>query len=960
MHPSLEQLQKYLKAEIDQKYKNTGVIGGLPKMLGFWEPNARRAGLAPALVDDLAARIRAYPDLPEAERPAAVQALLALIRETDTAPGSRGAPSPRPSQPTPPSAPRPQPPARPPAPRPQPPTPLPAPQPERETPPQAQSPRPEPGPREAVSPAASVSSPAPGEAVVVSSLSIEPAPPAPAAAPASSIQPPSGSREAVPSGEKPPLQKAKPGPQPQSRPRPQLPPRPRGDFTSFGEEPLDPRPRRPPAPRPLKSEPPLNPDAGLDAPLTVLYGVGPERLQDYQRLGLNTLRDLLHNYPRRYDNYATMRTINRLEYGEECSIIGTITDSRIRRFRGSERGALKVVLSDTTGAIELTFFNVSPWLARTLSAGKQVVVAGRVQQYLGRLTMTNPDWEYLDRELLNAGRIAPVYRLTEGVAQHTLRKLTWNVIEHWAHKQPDPLPAEIVSRAELLPYDKTLSQIHFPDSEAQLAAAQHRLAFDELLLLQLGVLRQRQAWQSATASPLAIADEAFLAFVNALPYRLTGAQVRALADIRADLNRDVPMNRLLQGDVGSGKTVVAAAAMLIAAQAGQQAALMAPTSILAEQHYRTISRLLAANHQPPAASDQPPTTIRLLQGSTPASEKEEIYDGLHSGEIKIVIGTHALIEGPVEFANLGLAVVDEQHRFGVAQRAALRGKGAARERSPHLLVMTATPIPRTLALTVYGDLDLSLLDEMPPGRQPIQTHILHANERERGYAFVRAQVQQGRQAFFIFPLVEESEKIEAKAAVAEHARLQKEVFPELKLGLLHGRMKPDEKDEVMSRFRAGEFQILVSTSVVEVGVDVPNAGVILIEGANRFGLAQLHQFRGRVGRGEHRSFCLLVSDAPNPRLDERLAAMEASQDGFVLAEKDLELRGPGDFLGTRQAGFAAFRMAKLSDVKTIDKARREAQLLFAKDPALTRPEHQTIARNLEQFWAQREGGGDVS
>ncbi len=982
MHPSLEQLQKYLKAEIDQKYKNTGVIGGLPKMLGFWEPNARRAGLSPALVDDLAARIRAYPDLPTAERPAAVRALLALIREVDPAPSGQGGPQPRAYKPSPPPTSKPQPPARPLAPSPQPPTP--APQPKPEMPPPAQSPRPEPGPREAVSPAAAPPSPASSEIAAAASQSIEPAPPPLAVAPAPSIQPPSGSREAVPSVEKPPSPRAKPGLLPPSRP----PPRPRGDFTSFGEEPLDPRPRRPHAPRPLRSEPPLNPDAGLDAPLTVLYGVGPERLKDYQRLGLNTLRDLLHNYPRRYDNYATMRTINRLEYGEECSIIGTITDSRIRRFRGSDRGALKVVLSDTTGAIELTFFNASPWLARTLSAGKQVVVAGRVQQYLGRLTMTNPDWEYLDRELLNAGRIAPVYRLTEGVAQHTLRKLTWNVIEHWAHKQPDPLPAEIISRAELLPYGQALSQIHFPDGEAQLAAAQHRLAFDELLLLQLGVLRQRQAWQSATATPLTIADEAFLAFVNALPYRLTGAQARALADIRADLNRDVPMNRLLQGDVGSGKTVVAAAAMLIAAQVGQQAALMAPTSILAEQHYRTITRLLAAsgwplaasnplpaasdqppttnsqppaaNHQPPAASDQPPTTIRLLQGSTPASEKEEIYEGLRSGAIPLVIGTHALIEGPVEFARLGLAVVDEQHRFGVAQRAALRAKGAARERSPHLLVMTATPIPRTLALTVYGDLDLSLLDEMPPGRQPIQTHILHANERERGYAFVRSQIQQGRQAFFIFPLVEESEKIEAKAAVAEHARLQKEVFPEMKLGLLHGRMKPDEKDEVMTQFRAGEFQILVSTSVVEVGVDVPNAAVILIEGANRFGLAQLHQFRGRVGRGEHRSFCLLVSDAPNPRLDERLAAMEATQDGFVLAEKDLELRGPGDFLGTRQAGFAAFRMAKLSDVKTIEKARREAQVLFAKDPALTLPEHQMIARNLEQFWAQREGGGDVS
>jgi ATP-dependent DNA helicase RecG len=322
--------------------------------------------------------------------------------------------------------------------------------------------------------------------------------------------------------------------------------------------------------------------------------------------------------------------------------------------------------------------------------------------------------------------------------------------------------------------------------------------------------------------------------------------------------------------------------------------------------------------------------------------------------VKIVIGTHALIEGPVEFANLGVAVIDEQHRFGVAQRAALRGKGT----NPHLLVMTATPIPRSLALTVYGDLDLSVLDEMPPGRQPIKTYILHANERERGYAFIRNQVQQGRQAFIIFPLVEESEKIDARAAVEEHARLQTEVFREFKLGLLHGRLRPDEKDAVMERFRAGEYHILVSTSVVEVGVDVPNASVMMIEGANRFGLAQLHQFRGRVGRGPHASYCLLASDAPNPRADERLVAMEQSQDGFYLAEKDMELRGPGDFLGTRQSGFASLAMAHLSDVKTIEKARREARRIFDTDPHLQAPDHQTLAVNLEMFWTP--GAGDAS
>jgi ATP-dependent DNA helicase RecG len=347
-------------------------------------------------------------------------------------------------------------------------------------------------------------------------------------------------------------------------------------------------------------------------------------------------------------------------------------------------------------------------------------------------------------------------------------------------------------------------------------------------------------------------------------------------------------------------------------------------------------------------------SVRLLQGSTTALEKEEVYAGLRSGEIKAVVGTHALIEGPVDFANLGLVIVDEQHRFGVAQRAALRAKGG----NPHLLVMTATPIPRSLALTVYGDLDLTLLDEMPPGRQPIRTHLLRAQERERGYAFIRNQLQQGRQAFLIFPLVEESDKIDAKAAVAEHERLQADVFGDYKLGLLHGRMRPDEKDAVMSAFRAGEYHVLVSTSVVEVGVDVPNATVILIEGANRFGLAQLHQFRGRVGRGEHASICLLVSDAPTAVTDQRLQVMEQSQDGFYLAEKDLELRGPGDFLGTRQAGFAGLRMARLSDLPTIEKARRIAHQIFETDPGLQAPEHQLLASRLAQFW--EPGAGDAS
>ncbi len=931
---SLEQLQKYLKAEIGAKYNNKAVIGGLPKILAHWETLAKRDNLDPAVVDSLVVRIRAYPELPQDKRPLAIAELLDLVKtaneqemtrrgagRTQSLRDERGA---SPAQPSPVHTP----PAphgvehRPPHPSPekraegQPPRPSSAEKKrgDRPSPPQAQGVRP---PQQITPSALTQETPPVGDATPV--------------APPAKPPPPAEDRRA--------------------EPRPA-----RAERSSLALEPLDPRPRKT-GPKPLKAQDPVDPLAGLDAPLTVLRGVGPETAKDYARLGIETLRDLLLYFPRRYDNYSKMKTINRLEYGEECTLIATVQSVRERRFKAN-RTMLKVVLADGTGMIEVSEFN--PYRKQLLQEGRQIVVSGRVDQYLGRLTLVPREWEKLDVELLNTGRIVPVYNLTEGLYQRSIRALTAQVVNYWARKQPDPLPADMVERAGLMAYGEALAQIHYPETEAQLEAAQHRLAFDELLALQLGVLRQRRQWQSANAQPLAVPDEWLSAFTRSLPYALTAAQTRAVAEVRSDLSRAVPMNRLLQGDVGSGKTAVAAIAMAIAIRAGAQAALMVPTSLLAEQHYQTVTKLLTADGGPQIADDgqtaagSQRSLVRLLQGSTPAAEKEAIYAGLRTGEVKVVVGTHALIESPVEFANLGLVVIDEQHRFGVAQRASLRGKGL----NPHLLVMTATPIPRTLALTVYGDLDLTVLDEMPPGRQPITTHLLHANERERAYAFVRREVQKGRQAFLIFPLVEESEKSEAKAAVEEHARLQKEIFPDLKLGLLHGRMKPEEKEEVMEQFRAGEQHILVSTSVVEVGVDVPNASVILIDGANRFGLAQLHQFRGRVGRGQHTSYCLLVSDSPNPEPDERLKAMEATQDGFVLAQKDLDLRGPGDFLGTRQSGFAGLHTARLSDIKTIEKARREALALFERDPEIQAPEHAGIAALVARFWAS--GAGDLS
>jgi ATP-dependent DNA helicase RecG len=687
--------------------------------------------------------------------------------------------------------------------------------------------------------------------------------------------------------------------------------------------------------------------AGLDAPLTVLSGIGPKSAENLARLGLHNLRDLLFYLPRRYDDYSQLKTINRLWYGEEVTIIASVESVHVRPVRGGRMKLVEVVVSDGTGSLRVNWFN-QPWIADRLLPGRAVVLSGKVDQYLGRITMNSPEWEPIERQQLHTNRIVPVYALTSGVTAKWLRRVIHGLLGRYAPRLPDPLTESIRASAGVDALPIALQQIHFPDDQDHLRRAQERLAFQEMFLLQLGVLRQKREWDALACAPLPVADDWVEAFRARLPYALTAPQERAFEDVRADLAAPRPMNRLLQGDVGSGKTVVAAYAIGIACANGAQAALMAPTSILAEQHAVTVRGLLTE------CAGMPEDSIRLLIGATPEAEKREIRAGLVSGEIRVLIGTHALLEDPISFARLGLAVIDEQHRFGVEQRARLRSKGD----NPNLLVMTATPIPRSLALTLYGDLDVSVLDEMPPGRKPVETRLLHRMERGRAHSFIRGQLQAGRQAFVIFPLVEGSEKVEALAAVDEYETLAKEAFSGLRVGLLHGRLKPDEKDEVMGRFRAGELDVLVSTSVVEVGVDIPNASVMMIEGANRFGLAQLHQFRGRVGRGEHASYCLLLPDADDEAADERLKAMESTNDGFRLAELDLEQRGPGDFLGTRQSGFAELRMARLTDIRLIEKARREATRLFQEDPLLQKPEHGLLAEELGGFWQTMKG--DVS
>lgn len=688
--------------------------------------------------------------------------------------------------------------------------------------------------------------------------------------------------------------------------------------------------------------------AALNAPITVLHGIGPRHAQTLQRLGLHTLGDMLYHFPHRYDDYSQLKPINRVEVGESVTIIGTVENVDTRSIHNRKMHILETIINDGSGSIRLTWFN-QPWIAKRLKTGTQIVVSGKIDQYLGRMTMNNPSWELLEQQHLHTNRIVPIYPLTARITQRWLRRQMNQVVSYWSPRVQDWIPEAIREELNLLDLREALLQIHFPNSWKTLEAARYRLSFDEIFLLQLGVLRQKRAWQERTTEAIEQSPDWWQKNIDRLPYNLTNAQLQALESIKSDLESGRPMNRLLQGDVGSGKTVIAALAMSAIIQTNAQAALMAPTSILAEQHFQTLQTLLSDGENGVHTD-----SVRLLIGATPDDEKQEIREGLASGDVKLLVGTHALIEDPVVFNDLEMIVIDEQHRFGVKQRATLRGKGT----NPHLLVMTATPIPRSLALTIYGDLDLSVIDEMPPGRQEIKTHVLLPTERERAFVIIRNHVENGHQAFIIYPLVEESEKVQALAAVEEYERLSKEIFPDYHLGLLHGRLKADEKEDVMTRFRNGELQVLVSTSVVEVGVDIPNATVMLIEGANRFGLSQLHQFRGRIGRGSHPSICLLIAESSDETENERLIAMIETNDGFILAERDLEQRGPGEFLGTRQSGFTDLRLANLTDLKIIESARQQAHQLLDDDPSLQSNEHQLLSIALDAFW--NNGKGDVS
>jgi ATP-dependent DNA helicase RecG len=700
---------------------------------------------------------------------------------------------------------------------------------------------------------------------------------------------------------------------------------------------------------PPESPSPLPPSKksgpGLEASVKTLAGVGEKRAELLDKLGVRTVQDFLYLYPRRYEDYSKLKTINQLELGETVSVLGTVWDAGGRKTQGG-RYLFRAVLSDQTGTLEVTWFN-QPYLKNRIKSGMQLLVSGTVTEYLGRLTMTAPEWEPVSRKDLTNARILPVYPLTEGLNQRRLRSLMERALSSWATRIPDPLPASMRESYHLLPLPRALWGIHFPESERHLEAARHRLTFEEALYLQIGLLHRKYAWKSQSGRVIQIPSSQWQVLLQSLPYTLTMAQQHVLDELLTDMASGQPMNRLLQGDVGSGKTVVAALLMSVVASAGAQAAMMAPTEILAEQHYKSLESFFAGFPEPRPG-------LALLTGSVAGTERDEIYKGLVDGTIDVVVGTHALIQKSVDFKDLAFVVIDEQHRFGVEQRGQLRQKGY----NPHLLVMTATPIPRSLELTVWGHLDVSVLDEMPPGRQAVATRVLSPLERERAYNFMRRQIEEGRQAFIIYPLVEPSDKIEARAAVDEHERLQKEVFPDLHLGLLHGRMHADEKEATMAAFARGDLDILVATSVVEVGIDVPNATVMLIDGAERFGLAQLHQFRGRVGRGSHKSYCLLLADVTSGDAAERLKAMESTTDGFVLAQKDLEMRGPGEFLGTRQSGFPDLPLiASLADTRLLHRVREVATQLLEEDRTLEKPDHALLAQQVERFWHTK---GDLS
>ena len=690
----------------------------------------------------------------------------------------------------------------------------------------------------------------------------------------------------------------------------------------------------------------------LESPVSALSGVGPSRARHLAQKGIDSLEDLLYYLPFRYEDRTRFARIGEVEPGQVACIRAEVMTAGLVRLRGGRRrGIFHLAVSDPTGLLYAKWF-YGDYLERVFRPGQQVVLYGKVEvdpYRPGQLQMVQPQHEILSGDSVDStesGRLVPIYEAAGPVSSRVLRRLIHDALGRLPAALPDPLPESLRRRHELPDRRAALVAAHFPGREIDLAQleafrtpAQQRLIYEEFFFLQLGLALQRRRARRAAGIPFALTDGAREAIKKILPFHPTAAQKRVLKEIAEDLQKPAPMNRLLQGDVGSGKTIVAFEAAVLAMENGCQVALMAPTEILATQHFLYACQRFAATRY----------RLGLLVSNLKAKEKRETREELAEGELDLVVGTHALLEKDIRFRRLGLVIVDEQHRFGVLQRMELIRKAKAAEARPHVLVMTATPIPRTLAMTLYSDLDMSVLDEMPPGRQPIQTRWVEGGSASV-WEFVRKQAAAGRQAFIVYPVIEES-KQELKAATKEFERLSREVFPKLRVGLLHGRMAGEDKDAVMREFNAGKIQVLVATSVVEVGVDVPNATVMVIEHAERFGLAQLHQLRGRIGRGRHPSTCFLLTPGEVGEVArERLQTMTETQDGFQLADLDLKQRGPGEFFGTRQHGFLNFRIANLlRDQELLARAKEDAFEFVAAEPA----EFASTVEYLRGLWQRR-------
>jgi len=697
----------------------------------------------------------------------------------------------------------------------------------------------------------------------------------------------------------------------------------------------------------------------LSSPVQYLKGIGPKRAQALGRAGINLLEDLLYYFPRRYEDRSQFKPIGSVDIGSTVTVKGEVISKKGRPAylrRGID--IFEISVADGTGRIFAVWFN-QPFLHKYFNVGDQVILYGKAEIYRDKIQMSSPDFEIIEDKgaSLDVGRIVPIYRLPHGFSQRVLRKLIKSVLESQISRLQELLPYDIRTRHGLLNVAQSLLNIHFPENEETRLRAYQRLAFEEFFLYQIPLILRKLKRRDKAGIAFDVREGVLESFFGKLPFALTDSQRKCLQEIVSDMRSPRPMQRLLQGDVGCGKTVVALLAALGAVTCGWQAAFMVPTEILAQQHNEKISQLLAGFQGTSACRtgrenrEQRKPKIGVLTGSLSEEEKKETIKKIKNGDVDIVIGTHALLEEDVAFHKLGLIVIDEQHKFGVSQRALLPRKGA----NPDCLIMTATPIPRTLSLTLYGDLDLSAITQMPAGRGKIMTQALDIEERQKAYDFVREEVKKGRQAYLIYPLVEESEKLELRAAKSMYKEFKDEIFKDLKVGLVYGKMKRDEQEKTMKKFRDGKIDVLVATTVLEVGIDVANATVMVIEHAERFGLSQLHQMRGRIGRGVHESHCLLVADPKSEDAQARIKAFVATTDGFKIAEEDLKIRGPGEFFGERQHGLADLKIADpLAQMHLLKAAREDAHKLIERDPKLADPKHAELKRQLYRCFPEFE------